>query len=71
MTFDLQAACNIAAKCQSKDPAINHDYWAAHAAQALPRACDEIARQAARIEQLEEENNDLRELVIHFINKFI
>ena len=44
MTFDLQAAREIAAKCQCKDDDIDHDYWNAMAAQVLPGACDEIAR---------------------------
>lgn len=44
MTFDLHTAREIAAKCQCKDDDIDHDYWAAHAAQVLPGVCEEIAR---------------------------
>ena len=52
MTFDLQAAREIAAKCLSKDDNIDHDYWNAMAAQVLPETCEEIAR-------LQKENMEL------------
>jgi len=44
MTFNMQKAKEIAAKCQSRDDSIDHDYWNAHAGMFLPTALDEIER---------------------------
>ena len=71
MTFDLQAAREIVAKCQCKDDDIDHDYWAAHAAQVLPEAYEEIERQAARIRHLESHLIQERERYIDdFVHEF-
>jgi len=44
----------IVKKCASRDPWIDHDYWAAEAAKALPAALDEIARLQAEGERMAE-----------------
>ena len=40
--FNMQKARQICEKCQSRDDAIDHDYWNAHAASVLPAALDRI-----------------------------
>ena len=43
----------IAEKCSSKDEWIDHDYWAAEAAKALPEAVAHIDQQSAIMARLE------------------
>ncbi len=44
--------CEIAERCASRDPYVDHDYWAAEAARALPIAMVRIDEQAKQIEIL-------------------
>jgi hypothetical protein len=53
MTFDMRDAREIAAKCQSRDESIDHDYWNAHAGMFLPTALDEIESQSISLDAAE------------------